>query len=493
MIGASDRPQSTAGRVPPHDLDAEAAVLAAMLLDRRACAEALALLRAEHFYADANGLVFKAAEAVDADGRPVDIVTVAGWLRDRDRLAGIGGAAYLAQLSDATPAVAHVAAHARKVREKWQLRALIATCQKIAAEGYGDVGDVGEFIDAAEGSIHGVTASAVSDETPTLSDALREVFQALTDPNADPGASTGLVDLDALMGPMRGGQLIIVGAHTGIGKTSLGMQMGTNIAASAIGNGPPAGVLVFSHEMKATELAERVLFGAARVNGMKIARKGTITEDEWRSLTVEASAIGRYAARIWIDDRAGLSPLQIRATARRVAYQAAHKGTPLRMIMVDYLQLLDGTSGGKRAHERREREIAYASAKLKELAKELGIPVVLLSQLNDDANREKRPPRPEDLRESKAAAQDADKVILIHNPAAAKRVSAHRRGEQVLAPVAPELVQIIVGKNRGGLTGTAHAIFFPTFTAFEDATDEDYARRDAEAREEAERTGGRGR
>lgn len=474
MTKPPESQHSIAGRVPPHDLDAEAAVLAAMLLERPACAEALALLSPDQFYSDANGLIFEAAGAVDADGRPVDIVTIAGWLRDRERFAQVGGSVYLTQLVDGTPAVAHVAAHARKVREKWQLRVLIACCHKIAAEGYGDVGDIGAFIDAAEATIYAATTLDASDETPTLRDALRDVFQALNDPNADPGVSTGLVDLDALMGPMRAGHLIIVGAHTGIGKTSLGMQMGTHIAANAIGNGSPAGVLVFSHEMKATELAERVLFGAARVNTMKIPRKTTITEDEWRSLTTEASEIGKYAARVWIDDRAGLSPVQIRTKARRIAHQAAHKGTPLRLIIVDYLQLLDGTSGGKRAHERREREIAYASTKLKELAKELGIPIVLLSQLNDDANRENRPPRPEDVRESKAAAQDADKVILIHNPAAVLRARAHRRGEKILIPVAPELVQLIVGKNRGALTGTAHALFFPTFTTFEDATNDDH-------------------
>jgi replicative DNA helicase len=157
-----------------------------------------------------------------------------------------------------------------------------------------------------------------------------------------------------------------------------------------------------------------------------------------------------------------------------VREEAARRGTPLRMIVVDYLQLLDGTAGGKRSPERREREIAYASLKLKGLAKELGLPVVLLAQLNEDARRDKRPPRKEDLRECKAVAHDADKVILIHNQAANERAAARRRGEDVFKLIDGEPVDLIVDKNRGGPTGTVGAVFFPSYTLFADATEADH-------------------
>lgn len=470
-------PPIVAGRVPPHDLDAEAAVLAAIMVRPGAFDAVVDILKRDHFYSDANGRIFEAAQSLAATGTPTDVVSIASWLRDRDRLAQVGGAAYLAQLADAIPAVGNVAAYAQAVYQKWRVRQLIATCQRIAAEGYGDVGDVNEFIDQAEAKVHGIASESVASEvTPTMRETLTEVFRSLQSVEDKAGVYSGLKDLDRVMGPMNQGNLVVIGAHSGIGKTAMGMQFIMSVAEPVRG-AQTSGACVFSHEMTREELALRTLFSRARVDSSKVANKQSITAEEWRQLSDAASMMA--LDNVWFDDRPGLTPLQIRAKARRIASEADKAGTPLRIMLVDYLQLLDGTRGGsKKQQERRDQEIAYCSQKLKELAKELGIVVILLAQLNDDSRREKRPPRKEDLRECKAACQDADKVILLHNPAAAERALARRRGQEVERPLEAEFVDIILDKNRGAKTGKVGALFFPTYVLFADPAEEDYERFD---------------
>ena len=212
-------PPIVAGRVPPHDLDAEAAVLAAVLLDRDALDRVLEILKPPHFYSDANGRVFEAAQALAQVGTPIDVVSVASWLRDRGRLAEVGGPSYLAQLADATPAVAHVAAHARVVKEKWRVRQVIATCQRVAAEGYGDVGVVQQFIDGAEQSIYELARTPESTTTQLLTDVLKTAFEQIGAANergdSITGISTGFERLDALTAGLHDGDLSIIAARPG--------------------------------------------------------------------------------------------------------------------------------------------------------------------------------------------------------------------------------------------------------------------------------------
>jgi replicative DNA helicase len=472
-----NEPPIVEGCVPPHDLDAEAAVLAAILLRPGAFDAVVDILKRDHFYSDANGKIYEAAQHLASVGTPIDVVSVASWLRDRETLAKVGGGSYLAQLADATPAIANVSAYAQVVYQKWRVRQLIATCQRIAAEGYGDVGDANEWIDQAEAKVHGIASESLASEvTPTMRATLVEVFASLQSTTEERGVYTGLKDLDRMMGPMNPGNLVVVGAHSGIGKTAVGMQMIMSVAEPR-GGEVTSGACVFSHEMTREELALRTLFSRARVDSSKVASKHTITPTEWNQLA--QAAHGMALDNVWFDDRSGLTPLQIRAKARRVAAEADRAGTPLRILLVDYLQLLDGSRGGSRKQsERRDQEIAYCSQKLKELAKELGLVVVLLAQLNDDSRKEKRPPRKEDLRECKAVAQDADKVILLHNPAAAERALARRRGQDVEKPMEAEFVDIILDKNRGSKTGKVGALFFPTYVLFADPSEEDYERFD---------------
>jgi replicative DNA helicase len=214
-------PPIVAGRVPPHDLDAEAAVLSAILLDNEALDRVLEFIEPEYFYSDANGLVFKDCQALAQIGSPIDVVSVASWLRDRQQVQRVGGVSYLGQLVDATPAVAHVGAHARVVKEKWRLRRVIATCQKFAAEGYGDVGVAQQFIDEAEQALYDIARTPETSTVHALKDVLTKTFQQISAAaergNRITGISTGYADLDKKTAGLHPGDLMIIAARPGMG------------------------------------------------------------------------------------------------------------------------------------------------------------------------------------------------------------------------------------------------------------------------------------
>ena len=456
-----------AGKVPPNDLDAERAVIAASVFDCRACDVALDALTPVQFYAPAHQAIWRALGRVRATGMAPDIVSLANALRGAGQLAAIGGAQYLIELADGTPAIANVLDHCKLVRSKYRQRELIAACHEIAAEGYGEVGNVDDWLDRADAKIHAVTSDkAVEDLTPTLRDTLISVFQDLSAENRDTGVTTGLRDLDDLLGPMLPGQMVVLGANSGVGKTSLATQIAMAAAGSKCLEGVKEvqqAVLIFSAEMSRHELATRILFGAAEVNAVKARRTNWLTQAEWTRLS---EAANRVALRnVYFDDRAGLSPRKIRSKARAVDRQSRKDGFKLRLIVVDYLQLLDGSESSA---EKREREISAISKSLRELGQELCVPVLVLAQLNEDARRDKRAPRKEDLRECKATGHDADKVILIHNTHADERRQTRRVGAQVADMLDHEIVDLIVDKNRGGAEGKVAVRFYPSLTSFSD-------------------------
>lgn len=460
-------PASSAGRVPPHDLDAEAAVLAAVLLAPRALDEATDLLVSEQFYSDANGMIFEAAIALRTASQPVDIVSIASWLRSRERLAQIGGPSYLAQLADATPSIANVGAHARVVKEKWRVRQMIATCQMIAAEGYGDIGETDEWLGNAEASVAKIAQDPRGESSiTTMKATLQDVYAAIERGDRKPGLATGLFDLDRLLGGMRGGQLILIAAHSGIGKSALALNVAVNVAGRH--TTPLSGALIFSAEMQREELAERALFAYAQVDAYKIQHKDKILREEWTRLSASAQYVGKQ--HCWIDDSYDLSPLQIRARTRRIQAEAHKMAAKLAVVVVDYVQLLNGKQGlSKDAN--REAEVGGIGRSLKSIAKERNVPVVALAQLNADASaRKDGKPRMSDLRESKALGMHADKIILIHNPHAVARAQAKRSGSDFDKAPEAEEVDLIVDKNRGGRTGTVQATFFPHYTLFDNAS-----------------------
>jgi replicative DNA helicase len=471
------------GRVPPHDLDTEAAVLSAVLLAPEAFDQVYELLRAEHFYSNANRLVYEAIVELNATGRPVDVVSVAAWLRDRERLAQMGGTPYLAQLVDATPAVAHVAAHARVVREKWRVRQLIATCQAFAAEGYGDCGDPQEFIDRAEQSIFDIARVPESTAVQPVKDAIKNAFELLTIMSRKgegvSGVPTGFDRLDRKMAGLHAGDLYIVAGRPGMGKTAFVLNVAVNVAMErrVTTSEPDAphgggeveragyGVAFFSLEMPREQLASRLLACEAKVNAGSI-RSGQLRAQDWNLLTDAAGRLSKLP--LWLDDTPALTLLDLRAKVRRLQAdieRSTGDGPPaerLGLVVVDYLQLMQG----RRDAGSREQEISELSRGLKQLAKELRVPVIALSQLNRSVEtrttKDKRP-QLSDLRESGAIEQDADTILFVYR-------------DEYYFPESPDkgIAEIIVAKQRNGPTGTVKTRFSPEFTRFDNLAEETY-------------------
>lgn len=469
----------TTARVPPHDLDAEAAVLSALLLDRDALDRVLDILKAEHFYSEAHRRIYEAALDLSSKGSPVDIVSVAGWLRDRDRLAQVGGAAYLGQLVDAVPAVAHLPTYARMVREKWRVRQLISTCQRVAAEAYGDIGDVQPFIDRAEQAIYDIARTPESSSIQRLQPIIKTIFDQLTDlaqrGERITGTPTGFERLDAMTSGLHKGELTIVAARPGMGKTSLVLNMAVNVAAprsitTATPDGleetqevPGLGVAVFSLEMPREQLASRMMCSEGRVDVSRL-RQGHLQERDWQNLTQAAAFLHRLP--IWIDDTPGLNVLELRAKVRRLQAECNRgetEATRIGLVIIDYLQLMSG----RKDAQSREQEISEISRSLKQLAKELEVPVIALSQLNraveTRATKDKRP-QLSDLRESGAIEQDADNIFFIYRDDYYNRDESEQKG----------IAEIIVAKQRNGPTGKVKVRWNAEYTRFDNLAASEY-------------------
>ena len=475
-------PPVIAGRVPPHDLDAEAAVLAAVLLDADALDEVLEMLLPEHFYSEANRLVFEACRELSVNGTPIDVVSVASYLRNREQIQKVGGTAYLGQLVDATPAVAHVAHHARTVKEKWRVRRLIATCHRTAAEGYGDVGDTQKFIDDAEQSIYELARTPETTTVLPLKDVLTTAFKQISAAaergDKITGTSTGFPDLDKKTAGLHRGDLTIVAARPGMGKTSFVLNMAANVAQpvhvqpgpTEEGYGVPPtpghGVAVFSLEMPKEQLATRMVCSEARVDLGRL-RQGFLTKEDWANLTQGAAVLANLP--IWIDDSPSLGILELRAKVRRLQAELSRSNKVadpehgLGLVIIDYLQLMTGRKGVNS----REQEISEISRGLKALAKELMVPVVALSQLNRGVEtrggKDKRPML-SDLRESGAIEQDADTIIFIYRDEYYNRESTNEAG----------IAELIISKQRNGPTGTIKLRFVANCTRFENLAPGEY-------------------
>ena len=471
---AGQRLRTTAGRVPPHDLEAEAAVIASILTKPSRLDEVSGTLKGEHFYNPANERIYNAMLAIAAEGRPIDAIQVSAWLRDRETLAEVGGPAYIGKIQDETPAAVNVAHHARIVELKARRRAIIAESQTIAAEGYGDVGDEVEWIGAAEARLARIAEGTAGRPAVTMRDTLVTVYSnvvaELEGRIVREGGTTGLTDLDDLLGPLQAGRVTALGGFWGDGKSALGLGV-----ALATARQPSTASLVISLEMGAEELTQRALFMDARVNSAKARRrKGETTQDaltritqhEWQSL---ADAGGRLRSlSLYIDDREDLTAADIASTVRRHRALAARSGLTLRLVVVDYIQLIDGRAGlGKQAN--REQEIAAVARALKRVARGQNVHILALGQLNDDAAKRGKDKRPssKDFRESKAIPMNADNVLLIHNPAARDRALTYHNGGTPAAS-AGDVVDLIVDKHRGGPTGTVQAQFIPSLTLFSD-------------------------
>lgn len=492
-----------AGRVPPHDLDAEAMVLSAAMLTESARDSALELLRPEQFYSTANQLIFDAIrdlslEASNDGSIAVDIGTVASRLRDRQQLNKAGGTRYLVQIIDATPAVSHVEAHCKIVSEKHRLREVIRLAHTMAAEGYGDVGELQEWLDQQEQALHDIARAQVSSPTVPIGDALTEAFAALRAAaergDRIGGIATGFIDLDQKTAGLHPGNLRIIAARPGMGKTALFCNMAVNVASPKLDEAGGYlefghGALLFSMEMPREQIAMRMACADARVDLHRLL-SGHVSNEEWGRLTSAAAYLSTLP--IHVDDTPALNLLEMRARVRRVQSALAHEsckgcgaGSPadadckhcggtgvypikLGIVGADYLQLMKHPS---RKHRNREQEISEIARGLKALAKEQRVPVVALSQLNRGVEtrggKDKRPMLA-DLRESGEIEAAADEIIFVYRDEYYNRDKTDEKG----------IAELIIGKQRNGPTGTVKTRFTGSYTRFDNLAPGDYASTD---------------
>lgn len=450
-------------RVPPNDLDAEAAVLSAVLLNS-AVLDEIAFFEPKHFYADANRRIFEACLELRAVGRPIDIVSVAGYLRDRERLLQVGGTPYLAQLADATPAVANVADHARSVMRKWDLRQIITMAQRIATEGYGDVGDVEDWKQSVDARMFAITRSTEREERLVhLADAAKETIQVMVERSQRKGVvlvgvTTGLPTLDARLGGFEGKKLYVLAARPGMGKTAAATCMALACAKQPDPKNQPDqlgdGVVFISVEMPRRQILFRILSQMTRIDSVKIQR-GHLSRLEWTD--VYAAYAKMQKLPIVIEDSSDHTPASIRAAFRmgqRKIWDRHGKGVKVKLCAIDYLQLLNA----REMSDNREQEIAAISRSNKAMAKDEDIAVLALAQVNRDC--EKRPdkrPLLSDLRESGAIEQEADSVIFVY------RDDYYRPKDQEK----DDKAEFIVSKLRdNGGPGTVYVKFDPKTTTF---------------------------
>lgn len=467
---------SVDGRVPPHDLEAEAAVLSAVMVDPQALDKLLEFLKPEHFYSEAHRRMFEGALELKQVGQPVDVVQIGTWLKDRGRLEQVGGYAYLTEVIDAAPFVANVVSYGKTIHEKWRVRQLIGTCQRVAAEGYLDYGVAQTFIDNAEQSIYNLARTQEGSSVEKLRDVVLKAFKKLNEAVKRgariTGTSSGFDRYDRLTSGLHDGDLTIVAARPGMGKTSFVLNIASNVGKpQATGpNGEEEtsiGVMVFSLEMPREQLANRMVCSEARVDVSKL-RSGAIDRQDFEKLTRSAAALSQLP--IWIDDSPGLSLLELRAKVRRVQSEfersddTGKKTKRVGLIIIDYLQLMRGRDGA----QSREQEISEISRGLKGLAKELSMPVIALSQLNravESRGDKSKRPQISDLRESGAIEQDADNIVFIYRDDYYNRDGTTEDSN---------IAELIIAKQRNGPTGTAKVRFDRQYTRFDNLSDEEY-------------------
>ena len=442
-------------RLPPHSVEAELAVLACILLAPHEvmglCIEKFKA-RGEVFYDLRHRTVYEMLEIMYEAKQAIDLITLAQALKDKQQLEGVGGLEFLAPLPDRVPSAANAAYYMDIVWDKYLLRRMIHTCTDIVAQVYDHEGEVDALLDEVETQILRIGEERVEGEDKsikTLVDtAITQIEKFHTNQGMLSGLSTGFADLDKMTSGLHEGEMIVIAARPSMGKTSLAMNM---VEAVCVDQKQPVGV--FSLEMSAESLVLRMMCSRARVN-LRSIREGFLAERDFPKLT---GAAGKLAsAKLLIDDTSGLSIMQLRAKARRMWQQHG-----IKLFVIDYLQLLQSTT---RRSENRQQEIAEISRGVKSLAKELKVPVIVLSQLNRDMEKEKgRAPRLSDLRESGSIEQDADLVGLLYQP----KSGDDEDGSDLKNDVRP--VKLLIAKQRNGPTGDVDLTFMRSYTRFESA------------------------
>ena len=436
-------------RTPPQDMAAEQGVLGGMLLSKDAIADVIDVVKGRDFYQPKHEQIFDAVLDLYGRGEPADAVTVANELTKRNELSRVGGPAYLHTLMESVPTAANAGYYAEIVHERAVLRRLVEAGTRITQMGYATEGDdIDEIVNKAQSEIYAVTEQRAGEDYAPLADimegALDEIESISNRSGQMTGVPTGFADLDSLTQGLHPGQMIIVAARPAMGKSTIGLDFARSCS---IKNGLSS--VIFSLEMGRNEITMRLLSAEARV-ALHHMRSGNMTDDDWARLARRMGEVS--AAPLFIDDSPNMSMMEIRAKCRRLKQRH-----DLRLVIVDYLQLMSGSSSARRA-ESRQQEVSEMSRNLKLLAKELEVPIVAIAQLNrGPEQRTDKKPMMSDLRESGSLEQDADVVILLHREAAYEPESP-RAGE----------ADLIVAKHRNGPTATITVAFQGHYSRFVD-------------------------
>ncbi len=438
--------------VLPNNIEAEQAVIAALILEPEKWDEVSDSLNEDHFYKSSHRKIFAALRDLSLRGETADIITLTEHLKKKDEMELAGGASYIAQILDQNPTTANLKSHVHIVSEKAILRKLISECQEVATQAYEEqFEDINAFLDAAEAKIFAIAEKKKAAGLVSAKEVLKQSMQRLDELHQRGGQSvigvpSGFSDLDRMTAGFQPGELIIIAARPSMGKTALAL----NIAAhAAIHQGKK--VALFSLEMSQEQLMLRVLASEAGLD-MQGLRVGKIPNSAWPKLINTANDISK--TDFYIDDTSSISPFEIRGKCRRLKAQRG-----LDMIMIDYLQLMDL----KQKVESRERAVSEISKTLKAVARELKVPVIALSQLNRGVEgRSDRRPMLSDLRESGSIEQDADVIMMIYRDEYYEKENSDARG----------VAEVIVGKQRNGPTGTVKLAWLSQYGRFRDLAPE---------------------
>ena len=437
-----------AARVPPHDLEAERAVIGAMLVSETAVSAVAEKVEAEDFYSETHRVIYATMMKLYSRGDPIDQLTLTNELRSSGEFDRVGGRAYVFQIVESVPTTANAGRYADIVRGKALLRAVIDAGSRISEDAFREPEDVGEALDSAEQLIYSVSNRSLRDHLAPVSElasSALEMIQKLYEQEGEvTGVETGFEDLDRLTTGFHKSDLVVLAARPAMGKTAMALNAIWHAASEK-----KAPVAIFSLEMSKEQLVQRLISQTTRIPTQSL-RSGNVKAEDWPKLLHGVAEVSK--APIWIDDTAGVSLMEMRAKTRRLASQLnAAGGPPLALIVVDYLQLMIGNG-----RENRQQEIAEISRGLKVLARDLDVPVLAIAQLSRavEARHDKRPML-SDLRDSGAIEQDADMVMFLYR-------------DEYYNPDSDDkgIAEVIVGKHRNGPTGKVQLAWLEQYTKF---------------------------
>lgn len=432
------------GRIPPHDIEAEQAIIGSMLTDKDAVIAAVEVLQEQDFYREDNKIIYSAILNLYNRAEPIDIITLKSELKSMGKFEAVGGLEYIVQLPDKVPTTSNVEQYIKIVEEKSMLRALIKTADELITLGYDPTQEVEQVIDTAEKKIFQVMQKKNQKGYSSIKDILVDTFtqleQLYNQKESITGVPTGFVDLDYRTSGLHNSDLILVAARPAMGKSAFALNIATNAAVRA-----KVPVAIFGLEMSKEQMTNRILCSEAMVDSAKV-RTGKIDDDEWAKLAATSGELSE--AGIYIDDTPGISIMEIRAKCRKMKLEKN-----IGLVVIDYLQLVQGSNkkGGSR-----EQEIAEISRSLKILAKEIDVPVIALSQLSRaPEQRIDHRPMLSDLRESGSIEQDADIVMFLYRDDYYNEDTEKKN-----------IAEVIIAKHRSGATGTVELLWLANYTKF---------------------------